>query len=62
MFLFSVNSSTWRANEWLLSIKCKIIAIWMVETDWFGCIFMIFLTAAVQISMECEAQEILAGL
>ena len=34
----------------------------MVETDWFGCIFMIFLTAAVQISMECETQEILAGL
>ena len=34
-----------------LSLKCKISAIWLVET---ACIFLIFLIATVQISMECE--------
>ena len=38
----------------LLSLKCKITAIWLVET---ACIFLIFLIATVQISMECETQE-----
>ena len=36
------------------SLKCKISAIWLVET---ACIFLIFLIATVQISMECESQE-----
>ena len=38
----------------VLSLKCKISAIWLVETT---CILLIFLTATVQISMECETQE-----
>ena len=38
----------------LLSLKCKISAIWLVET---ACIFLIFLIATVHISMECETQE-----
>ena len=37
-----------------LSLKCKISAIWLVET---ACIFLIFLIATVQISMDCEMQE-----
>ena len=34
----------------VLSLKCKISAIWLVET---ACIFLIFLIATVQI-LECE--------
>ena len=37
-----------------LSLKCKISAVWLVET---ACIFLIFLIATVQISIECETQE-----
>ena len=37
-----------------LSLKCKISAIWLVETAW---IFLIFLIATKQISMECETHE-----
>ena len=37
-----------------LSLKCKISAIWLVETT---CIFLILLFANEQISMECETQE-----
>ena len=37
-----------------LLLKCKISAIWLVET---ACIFPIFLIATTQISMECETQE-----
>ena len=36
---------------WRLSLKCKISAIWLVET---ACTFLIFLIATIQISMECE--------
>ena len=42
----------------LLSLNCKISAIWLVET---ACIFLIFLIATVQISVECETQESEAG-
>ena len=42
----------------ILSLKYKISAIWLVETV---CIFLIFLIATVQISMECETQESEAG-
>ena len=38
----------------VLSLKCKISAIWLGETV---CIFLIFLIATVQVSMECETQE-----
>ena len=38
----------------LLSLKCKISAIWLVET---ACIFLIFLITTVPISIECEKQE-----
>ena len=41
-----------------LSLKYKIPAIWLVET---ACIFLIFLIATVQTSMECETQESEAG-
>ena len=34
-----------------LSFKCKISAIWLVET---ACKFLIFLIPTVQISLECE--------
>ena len=37
-----------------LSFKWKISAIWLVET---ASIFLIFLIATVQISLECEMQE-----
>ena len=37
-----------------LSLKCKISAIWLVATAY---IFLIFLIATVQISIECEMQE-----
>ena len=37
-----------------LSLKYKISAIWLVET---ASMFLIFLIATVQISMECETQE-----
>ena len=37
-----------------LSLKCKISPIWLVET---ACIFLIFLIATAQISMECEIQR-----
>ena len=35
----------------LLSLKCKISAIWLVET---ACIFLIFLIATMQISMDVK--------
>ena len=35
----------------MVSLKCKISAIWLVET---ACIFLIFLIAAVEILIECE--------
>ena len=38
----------------VLSLKCKISAVWLVET---ACIFLIFLIPTVQISMECKTQE-----
>ena len=41
-----------------LSLKCKISAVRLVGT---ACIFLIFLIATVQISMECETQESEAG-
>ena len=41
-----------------LSLKCKISAILLVETAF---IFLIFLIATVQISMECETQECEVG-
>ena len=37
-----------------LLLKCKISAIWLVET---ACIFPMFLIATAQISMKCETQE-----
>ena len=42
-----------------LSLKCKISVIWLIETAF---IFLIFLIATVQISMECETQERYAGV
>ena len=36
-----------------LSLKCKIFAIWLVET---GCIFPTFLITTVKILMEFETQ------
>ena len=41
-----------------LLLKCKISATWLVET---ACIFLIFLIATLQISMDCETQESQAG-
>ena len=38
----------------VLLLKCKISTISLVEK---ACIFVIFLTATVEISMECETQE-----
>ena len=43
-----------RGKYLLLSLKCKLSAIWLVETS---CVFPIFLIATVQISMESETQE-----
>ena len=43
---------------YLLSLKCKISVFWLVKT---ACIFLVFLIATMQISMECETQESLAG-
>ena len=43
---------------YLLSLKCKISVFWLVKT---ACIFLVFLIATKQISMECETQESLAG-
>ena len=38
----------------LLLLKRKISAIWLVEKT---CMFLIFLIAQVEMSMECETQE-----
>ena len=49
------NSKIWEIKLLLaLSLKCKISAIWLVET---ACIFLIFLIVKVQMLMECEMQE-----
>ena len=47
----------------MLSLKCKISAIWLVETACIfrilvetACVCLIFLIATVQTSMECEMQ------
>ena len=42
----------------MLSLKCKISIIWLVETL---CIFLMFLITTVQMSMGCEMQESKAG-
>ena len=44
----------WIHFNLILMLKCKISAIWLVET---AHIFLIFLIATVHISMECETQE-----
>ena len=41
-----------------LLLKCEVSAIWLVEKE---CIFLIFLIATVQISVECETQESKTG-
>ena len=39
----------------IIIIKCKTSTIGLIET---ACIFLIFLTASVQISLKCEKQNI----
>ena len=42
-----------------LLLKFKICTIWLVEKT---CIFFIFVTVTVQMSMECEMQKNLGGI
>ena len=42
----------------LLSLKCKISAIRLVEK---ACIFLVLLIATIQIPMECKTQESKVG-
>ena len=56
-FLVEPLYNLWVIKEkdyYYLSLKCKISAVWLVET---ACIFLIFLIATVQMSMKCETQE-----
>ena len=52
------NFKTVSFRYFALSLKCKISAIWLVEK---ACMYLIFLIATVQMSMECNTQESSAG-